>query len=516
MSSNFSRLCRSACFGLAFFLCHEFVATAADVTWDGGASGTGSGWLQVANWAGDVVPGANDNAIFSSVGSATVVTIPMSTAGGTQQVGCVTIDATRVSSLTLSNSSSTTSGYLQLNGVGGVLLSNASSIRFSMTNGASRFMALALNASGEIYAGAGATNRIYIEVTEFGGVRGFTKTGGGYLILNNTNSTYTGGTTNSAGTIAIDQYATFGTGVAPLVLAGGDLRSENTRASAPIQNPIIMTADSTIYGNSTLASLRVFPFGGSINTVAGTLRVGNRGSVGGSTFELRLNGGGYNLTRPIIIGDPSLDTVGTFSELGLNNTNTSGDQTISGNISGQGFILRGATASANGSTIFTGSNTYSGGTFINAGTVFANNTSGSALGTGAVAVTNANGTLAGNGTLLASVFIATNSVGGNLAPGSLATNVGKLTVNDLTLGENAVYLWTITNAAGTAGVGWDLITASNSWTDAASASNYVTLKVDSLGAVPAGWSAGTARDWTIIQSPSAIGFDRTHFAIDTS
>lgn len=67
----------------------------------------------------------------------------------------------------------------------------------------------------------------------------------------------------------------------------------------------------------------------------------------------------------------------------------------------------------------TGSNTYIGGTTVNAGTLAVNNTSGSGVGTGDVVV-NADGTLAGSGIigLPADAANVTVNVGGHLAPGN--------------------------------------------------------------------------------------------------
>ncbi|MFA7342759.1 MAG: autotransporter-associated beta strand repeat-containing protein [Terrimicrobiaceae bacterium] len=79
-----------------------------------------------------------------------------------------------------------------------------------------------------------------------------------------------------------------------------------------------------------------------------------------------------------------------------------------------------------GTQIFSGnSNTYSGGTVVNAGTLLVNNTSGSGLGTGAVSV--AGGNLGGTGIITPTGANGiTVASGGNIAPGA---SIGTLTLN---------------------------------------------------------------------------------------
>src|SRR5204863_151174 len=83
---------------------------------------------------------------------------------------------------------------------------------------------------------------------------------------------------------------------------------------------------------------------------------------------------------------------------------------LDGTISGTGVLNK----FGSGTLTLTGANTYSGGTNVNAGTVLANNATGSATGTGAVAV-NA-GTLGGTGSVGGAVTV--NS-GGALGPGAV-------------------------------------------------------------------------------------------------
>lgn len=200
------------------------------------------------------------------------------------------------------------------------------------------------------------------------GSHSLTKAGLGTLTLANTNL-YSGNTTNLAGILTATAGNTFGSGA--LVLAGGDILSTATRAGAPLANPLIVAGSGTnnIYGDSTATapSTRILPFSSSLTGSTGTLRVGNKG-LANNTFELRLTGGGFTLTQPVIVGDAAFDTAGALSVLKFYNDTNTAAQIFSGAISGSGSLLRDtAIVGAGGTTILSGSNTYSGGTIITGG-----------------------------------------------------------------------------------------------------------------------------------------------------
>ena len=113
--------------------------------------------------------------------------------------------------------------------------------------------------------------------------------------------------------------------------------------------------------------------------------------------------------------------------LGLNGDRsfaaTAGDLAIGGVISGS----FGITKTGDNDLIFTNANSYTGLTTLNAGTLFANNASGSATGTGAISVASG-ATLAGSGTI-APTGSNGISVSGTLAPGGAVDTIGTLTLN---------------------------------------------------------------------------------------
>src|SRR5439155_16939407 len=68
----------------------------AQVVWDGGPGGTGTAWLTPANWAGDVLPSPNDDAVINPIaGVSTDITV-----GGSTAVRSSTVNTTRYVRLT--------------------------------------------------------------------------------------------------------------------------------------------------------------------------------------------------------------------------------------------------------------------------------------------------------------------------------------------------------------------------------------------------------------------------------
>jgi len=490
---------------------------AADIFWDGGPAGGNSTWLTATNWNPDTVPTAADNAIFEAAGSATTITIQMGTAGGLQQLGSLTLGAGNSTPRSIRNNNLSTFGFLELSGINGMLLANYSGVSLSLLNqgGTSAPMGLRLANSGEIFVGTdGTSSQILISssISEINGAQGFTKTGPGILYLLGTNNTFTGPVTNLAGSIKLNDTATFGTGVAPVYLSGGNIISGADRSGGvPISNPLIVNAPALIStdGGTTNTS-RTIPFGGPISG-SGSLFIGNYSGVVDHTFNVRLVGA-QTYSLPITIG-LGQDANTAYAVLQLYNASTNSPLIINSDLAGSGSVRRqGATSSGGGTAILTGNNTYAGGTLVTYGTLLANNTVGSALGSGAVAVTNA-GILGGNGTIAAPVSV---SFGGTITTGASSNTVGILSISDLTLGESGIYSVKVVNASGAAGTGYSTIAATTGWTDAATSLNAFTIKLDSLGLTPANWNPGIARSWTIIDSSSASGFDESHFAIDTS
>jgi fibronectin-binding autotransporter adhesin len=511
---------------------------AADAIWTGGAGGLGTDWGTSGNWSPANVPGASDNAVFNGTSLSNVCYIDMGAAGGTQQVGSITLTANQGSSMTLGNSSSTTPGTLVLNGVGGILVSNGyvGGGELIIENGLAGAtggtnLNIGLAASGVIYSSstlvastAAGRISIYSVISDFGGSHGITLTGPGNVYLRGVN-TYSGDTTILNGALELDAVGTAGNGAGTIYLSGGNIQSGASRNGYSsgnfIANPIMLTADAHIFNSgSTANSTRNIAFSGSLGGSAGTLIICNPTSVSGNYFIPRFSGS-FTFNQPVVVGDTSndafADNTSSFSGLDMCNASTNGAQTWNGTISGPGSLYRTSPIKANslpgGACILTGNNTFSGGTTIQSGSLFANNTAGSALGSGAVTVNN-QGTLAGNGAVIAP---ATVSAGGTIQPGSTSSSIGNLAVSSLTNGPGANYNWQISSVTGTPGTAWDLITCSSGWTDAGTSVSPNVIHLVSVGP-PTGWNNATAYTWLIISNNPANspGFNAANWIVDTT
>ena len=392
--------------------------TCAPSVWD---SGTGS-WGTAANWALGITPVSSNVLVFAGAGGTATHNLTALTTG-TGVISSLSFDSTATGAYTITGNAITMNG--------GITNANA------FTNVVNDNVTLPANFPFAVNAGALTVGGVV------SGAGGFTKSGAGTLVLTAIN-TYTGVTTNSGGTISLNATSTLGT-TGLLVLAGGDLLALNSRSAAPLSNSILMTASTTIYGNSTLTnSNRILPFSANnITTVGGTLTIrnaGNNATATNNAFRVRFTGGGFNFTQPIVVGHAS-DLPVLISQLESFNDNLAGDETFSGVISGTGQFRRdisnGVTA---GRTILTGANTYGGGTLVQAGTLLVNNTTGSGTGSGGVTVSNA-GTLGGTGAISGAVVCA-----GVISPGQSA---GTLTLGGLDLSSGGTNLWELASLSTT-------------------------------------------------------------------
>jgi len=136
------------------------------------------------------------------------------------------------------------------------------------------------------------------------------------------------------------------------------------------------------------------------------------------------------------IGPGNSTSSGSSYRIGWNNQ----DALFAGRILADGINT--ITKVGSGNWTLTGANTYTGGTFVNGGTLTVNNSSGSGTGTAAVTV-NSNATLAGTGLISGPVTV---NPGGAIAPGS--GGVGTLTLNNnLTLTNGARLLFELGSTA---------------------------------------------------------------------
>jgi outer membrane autotransporter protein len=184
------------------------------------------------------------------------------------------------------------------------------------------------------------------------GTLGLTKTGLGTLILTGTN-TYTGGTTVTGGTLQIGNGWTMGSIV-------GNVTDDATLA---FDRSDSVTFAGTITGSGSLAQMGL----GTLILTADNLFTGATNIAAVSTLQLG-NGGTTG------------NVAGNIVDNGLLSFNRSNTLDFARVISGTGSVQQ----NGSGTTILSGTNTYTGGTVVNAGTLEVNNAQ--ALGLGDVQV----------------------------------------------------------------------------------------------------------------------------------
>jgi len=294
-----------------------------------------------------------------------------------------------------------------------------------------------------------------------GGVTGLVKSGSGMLTLNSSNS-YSGGTLVNGGTLQLAANG-YTAGNGPISLNGGTVFLNGVGTGTTISCAGTNTlqtygqpyASFSLQGsgwlNLNIGGGGVFTPGGDWSGFSGTIyfTTGNWLRDGASTFgsanavwNFGSAGGIYNKSggatvyfgalfggaSAVLGGGQSGSPVTTYVIGGVNASSLF-NGTISDGGLGTVLIFNGP-----GSLMLTGNNSYSGGTTVNAGALYINNTSGSGTGSGTVSI-NSGATLGGNGTIGGQVSLA---AGATLAPGSNGS--GTLTItNDLGL-DNASIL----------------------------------------------------------------------------
>jgi autotransporter-associated beta strand protein len=214
---------------------------------------------------------------------------------------------------------------------------------------------------------------------------------------------------NGALTLAV------GGAAGPLTFSGTGTTTYAGNISTGV-NGMVLQGPGTVFLTGTNS------FSGGATISSGTLNINSDRALGAANGVVNLNGGtlqfaasggiALNSSRSIMLGGGAIDT-------------NSGNDVVNGVISGTNLVKIGL-----GTLTLTNANTYTGGTAISAGTLAANNGSGSATGTGNVVVS---GTLAGFGSVIPG---AGNSVTVN-AGGAIRGGVADGTHNYGTLGVSS-------------------------------------------------------------------------------
>jgi fibronectin-binding autotransporter adhesin len=378
--------------------------------------------------------------------------------------------------------------------VGGTSASTISS-EIQLVNGGSPFATqreIAFNVA-DVTSDAGTDLTVSGTLSDFattGAYSGATlvKNGAGTMELTTTN-TYTGATVVNDGTLKLN--------------AGGLAFNEG-----------VLQDTSSITVNSG-ATLDVANTGNIKDTTAivldgGTLHL-SAGTVGGGpganyTNNLTLNSGaqvtgataddgvrlGYLNNATITVGGSSASSINTDVML-VNNTggrsvtfdvadassSAASDLTISGNIidfGGGGLTNAPLVKTGVGTLTLSGTNTYTGTTTVDTGTLIIDGIQSGA--TGAMTI-NVNGTLAGSGTIGASLLTVNGVIAPGNSPGTLAT--GSQLWND-----GGAYLWEINDSDGSKGLspggtnGWDWLDITGDLNLANLSAGGFTIDIDSL------------------------------------
>jgi autotransporter-associated beta strand protein len=401
-----------------------------------GATAVNAGTLSLTGGSAIVDNGAvsvANGAVLNLGASETIGTIA---GAGDVTLGTYTLTTNASSDTTFSGVMSGTGG-LTKNGTATLTLSGANTYTGTTTIDAGT---LALGASQSLGAIAGSGNISLSSYnltmnassdTTFSGVvsgtGGLTKNGAGTTTLSGGNS-YTGATTINAGTLQIGSGGTTGSLSTSSAIANTGTLAFN-RSNTVTQGTDF--SGSALGGSGALAQLG----SGSLVLTANNTYTGST-TINAGTLEIaaagRLGGGNYSAT---------ISNNGTLIYSGTNN------QSLTGVMSGTG----GLTMNGSGALTINASNTYTGGTVLNSGTLVLSNAA--ALG---------NGTLTLNGGSLNQNIGSGVTVSNNIAQiwngnftviNSAAINIGlgAVTVNDnltITVNGNIFTVGGTINAAG--------------------------------------------------------------------
>ncbi|MGI9178563.1 MAG: beta strand repeat-containing protein [Pirellulales bacterium] len=266
--------------------------------------------------------------------------------------------------LTHTGTSEATDKQLQIGGGGGTQLGSATinangSGGISFTNAAFNIADTGTAARTLTLGGTSAvTNSILgtiIDNTSQGTV-GITKTGAGSWLLAGAN-TYSGTTSITAGSLllgapsvgSVGSITSSPLGRGPLVLGGGAIAGSDSATARTILNPVSLTVDSTVGSGTNNASI----------TIAAAFT--NNG--GNSTLTNSLTGGTLTLAGPVYLSNNATGRVFTIGGVGSTSvTGTIADSAAGG---GAGTL----TKNSSGTLTLAAANTYTGATYLNAGTL---------------------------------------------------------------------------------------------------------------------------------------------------
>jgi outer membrane autotransporter protein len=507
-------------------------AHAALILWDGDTSAT---WSNGANWVGGYAPANNIN--NDTAGFDFSILTPFQPNAGTRRVNGIVIgDGSTVVPIFEISGNDLTIGNRGI-------IKNTASLNTTISSDISLGAAHAwTNNSTTPLLLTGAIDNAGFNLTVNGpgytratgriqGAGDLIKDGSGTLLLEGT-STFTGTTLIEGGTLSISEVENLGRRGTGRILAfktGGTLQttadmSFNTRLfqlGTPDAEGIAGTFDvaegttTTLKaavsgaagtgalnktGNGTLALEAANTYTGGTIIGGGTIRAGVRNqeeTLGEDSASITFNGTGASLQLAGNILNSARNYI--FKQTGTIDTNGY-DLIIDGIASGDGGLSK----SGAGTLTLNSSNSYTGATTINSGTLSVNG----GIANSAVTIFSG-GMLAGSGLVGATTI----STGGGISPGNSS---GILDTGDLTLSGGGFYNWEIANVSGTPGTDWDSIRVGgglgNATLTAAPADKFTIFVLGN----PTGWEPSVSYSWNIIDWGGVTGFDANAFAVDLS
>ena len=342
-------------------------AHAVDGTWLGGQAPNPARWTQGSNWSSS--PSVPDDIATFTSGLNTTVTI-----SGSVDINTIQFDPTAPAY------SFTNSGFFTINGAGIV---NNSASTSSFTNNAFIQFSNASTAANAAIANNGALT--FVD-TSTAGNASIINNGGGSLI-SFTDSSTAGNATITTNNFAKTQFATNGTGGnAQLITAAGGI-VDFSLSSGPAGDNKLSAGSLAGAGTYFLGANQLTVGGNNLSTTVegvisdcglGGSECNNLGATGGAlvkvgTGTMILSGdntytGGTTISGGALqLGDggASGSIVGNVVNNSIFAINRSDTYIFGGAISGTGAFMQLGT----GTTVLTGTNTYTGATNVNAGTL---------------------------------------------------------------------------------------------------------------------------------------------------
>ena len=468
----------------------------------GATSAQTIGTISSSSAASSIVGGNASNSVLT-FGLAAATTFAAKLGGDLLNENNLSIVKSGAGILTLSSAGTFTGGTTL--SAGGITLGNALALgtgSITLTGGTLNVGTFALANTVVLNGGAisgtgsigGLTASLGTVATKLVGSGDITKSGSGVLELQGANGAteaYTGNVTLLAGTIKFTGAGSLGAVNSSVAAYGGTIANagilEFAGTATQALNGVISGTGSlavsgagqvSLYGNNT--------YSGGTTVSAGNATAQTLTSFGSGTVTLSGTGvvdvGGQAVANNFVVNGGTLQG-GTINVTQV--TGTAG--TISANLNGTSSF----TKSGAGTLILGGTNSYTGGTTVNGGTLLVNGT------VGAITVASG-GTLGGNG-YIGNTLV---SSGGTIAAGA---SVGLLNVGNLTLAGGSAMTWQLNDATKIAGVGYDLIVASTLNLSGLSSVNRATLNLmtlanpgDSVSGTPVAFDKALSQSFTLI------------------